>query len=238
MRMGLCLAVLALAAPLPAAATIVRVTYTGIVAGGVDVTGVFGAAESDLAGARYRAVTVFDTSRGERSVTSLSESVIGGTRLGTQGPALSSAITINGITASFVPDDLSLILSARAPGAPFLPFSQQYHEANHVLNADGYSENDFIKNGIEDDSEAPLLPFGIETAFGYRVQPSDFVGNSSFQFLHCCDPDGNGYYAYGDLLPQFLRVSVPEPGSWAMLIAGFGLVGAAARRRRMASVAA
>jgi hypothetical protein len=27
-------------------------------------------------------------------------------------------------------------------------------------------------------------------------------------------------------------VSVPEPASWAMLIAGFGLVGAAARRRR------
>lgn len=31
---------------------------------------------------------------------------------------------------------------------------------------------------------------------------------------------------------------VPEPTSWMMLIAGFGLVGAAARRRRMASVAA
>jgi hypothetical protein len=31
---------------------------------------------------------------------------------------------------------------------------------------------------------------------------------------------------------------VPEPGTWAMLIAGFGLVGAAARRRRNAAVAA
>jgi hypothetical protein len=34
---------------------------------------------------------------------------------------------------------------------------------------------------------------------------------------------------------DFIRVSVtsvPEPASWAMLIAGFGLVGAAARRRR------
>jgi hypothetical protein len=27
-------------------------------------------------------------------------------------------------------------------------------------------------------------------------------------------------------------MAVPEPASWAMLIAGFGLVGAAARRRR------
>ena len=31
--------------------------------------------------------------------------------------------------------------------------------------------------------------------------------------------------------------TVPEPASWAMLIAGFGLVGAAARRRRAAAVA-
>jgi hypothetical protein len=33
-------------------------------------------------------------------------------------------------------------------------------------------------------------------------------------------------------------MAVPEPSSWAMLIAGFGLVGATARRRRSASVAA
>jgi hypothetical protein len=32
--------------------------------------------------------------------------------------------------------------------------------------------------------------------------------------------------------------NVPEPATWAMLIAGFGLVGAAARRRRQASVLA
>jgi uncharacterized membrane protein len=35
----------------------------------------------------------------------------------------------------------------------------------------------------------------------------------------------------------FLLEAVPEPSSWAMLIAGFGLVGAAARRRRDAGIA-
>lgn len=39
------------------------------------------------------------------------------------------------------------------------------------------------------------------------------------------------------LATDFQIGSVPEPASWAMLIAGFGLVGTAARRRRMASAA-
>jgi hypothetical protein len=43
--------------------------------------------------------------------------------------------------------------------------------------------------------------------------------------------DGNGIASiqYDPLIP----VPVPEPGSWAMLVAGFGLTGAALRRRRM-----
>lgn len=50
--------------------------------------------------------------------------------------------------------------------------------------------------------------------------------------LACCDnPTG--------LRVEFTESgvnAVPEPASWAMLISGFGLVGAAARRRRMAAV--
>jgi hypothetical protein len=42
----------------------------------------------------------------------------------------------------------------------------------------------------------------------------------------------------GDYVAQnyFGIAAVPEPGSWAMLIAGFGLVGATSRRRRAAVV--
>jgi hypothetical protein len=37
---------------------------------------------------------------------------------------------------------------------------------------------------------------------------------------------------FDDLTFGSLTPGIPEPGTWAMLIAGFGLVGAAARRRR------
>ena len=40
-----------------------------------------------------------------------------------------------------------------------------------------------------------------------------------------------------DIVSGTFGATVPEPGSWAMLIAGFGLTGAAMRRRRMATVA-
>lgn len=47
---------------------------------------------------------------------------------------------------------------------------------------------------------------------------------------------GFGFDAQGNTR-GYLLTAVPEPASWAMLIAGFGLVGAAARRRRMAIAA-
>ena len=52
-------------------------------------------------------------------------------------------------------------------------------------------------------------------------------------------PDGSLYvtnFAAMAGIGQVLRIDmVPEPASWAMMIAGFGLVGAAVRRRRMAT---
>jgi hypothetical protein len=52
------------------------------------------------------------------------------------------------------------------------------------------------------------------------------------------DPVSGGYESDNHSVGQWDRISgdplggIPEPSSWAMLIAGFGLVGAAARRRR------
>lgn len=55
---------------------------------------------------------------------------------------------------------------------------------------------------------------------------------------------GNGYWVGDDFTFDTLVPysgaggAVPEPAAWAMMIAGFGLVGAVARRRRVGAVAA
>jgi hypothetical protein len=48
---------------------------------------------------------------------------------------------------------------------------------------------------------------------------------------------GFGSVGYGPLLDNVVVTQVPEPATWAMLIAGFGLVGTAMRRRRTAVAA-
>lgn len=57
----------------------------------------------------------------------------------------------------------------------------------------------------------------------------DATNGTATQFSRAHD-FGGGFDNFG-LVASFN--AVPEPASWAMLIAGFGLVGAAARRRRM-----
>ncbi len=68
-------------------------------------------------------------------------------------------------------------------------------------------------------------------------------------YLHCDWYDGENGFIWNPGLPGGQGVPetwvvrgasepvVPEPGTWAMLIAGFGMIGAAARRRRIAVAA-
>ncbi|NJC08398.1 hypothetical protein GGQ62_001396 [Polymorphobacter fuscus] len=61
--------------------------------------------------------------------------------------------------------------------------------------------------------------------------------NGSFGFYNYSQSNVTYAGITDEILPPPAS-AVPEPGSWAMMIAGFGLVGAAARRRTAASVVA
>ncbi|MFQ3596626.1 MAG: PEPxxWA-CTERM sorting domain-containing protein [Sphingomonadaceae bacterium] len=97
--------------------------------------------------------------------------------------------------------------------------------------------------------------FGYDTNLGTFVTSGDLCGfagcgffaslsaissTADFGFFFTPLPAGQ-FGNYGPfLLGSFDEVTfgvIPEPGTWALMIAGFGLVGLAARRRRIAQVA-
>jgi hypothetical protein len=104
---------------------------------------------------------------------------------------------------------------------------------------------EFDLPGFGADTEGPLDNFA-----GIGFQDFDFPGNSPWaSYFYTFNPTTAGTFSItfstdsadniGPLLDNVLVTQgvIPEPATWAMLIAGFGLVGAAARRRRTAVAA-
>lgn len=84
------------------------------------------------------------------------------------------------------------------------------------------------------DGDGYMITFGtIPTASGIGyISAASSANNSGFAFPGDLSPAVVG--RFGPNFQFSSANSVPEPSSWAMLIAGFGLIGAAARRRRSA----
>ena len=71
--------------------------------------------------------------------------------------------------------------------------------------------------------------------------PLTFVaGSNTLTFTYAGAAQGLGDEGWGlqNVIVDGMAGAIPEPGEWAMLIAGFGLVGAMQRRRRGAAIAA
>ena len=62
-------------------------------------------------------------------------------------------------------------------------------------------------------------------------------GSVSKLTFDCVNCSGNTYHQFGGDTAFTLSGGVPEPETWAMMIAGFGMVGFAARRRSAAIAA-
>ncbi|TFU03831.1 PEP-CTERM sorting domain-containing protein [Polymorphobacter arshaanensis] len=77
----------------------------------------------------------------------------------------------------------------------------------------------------------------VSALFGYAKRGSLFLGNVQAHGLN-----GTGFpaatLAEGGQMFFLSNAAVPEPASWALMIAGFGLVGTTLRRRQLKSVTA
>ena len=79
--------------------------------------------------------------------------------------------------------------------------------------------------------------FGTQPSFGLVTRPDALVNITTDRF-RLRAYGGDNYFAISEF-QGFVGTGVPEPAAWALMLGGFGMVGAAMRRRRsMATVAA
>jgi hypothetical protein len=209
----------------PVLAAVKVATYVGTVAAGFDTSGVFGVANTSLVGAVWTAKFTYDRSLSTLNFSGSNyDSSYGGTDYGGPSPIIAATITINGVTRD-IPSDTY----AEATVSEFYVLNAARRDTTTATTVTSYR---LVLYG-----ELAGGPTNIEQNFGPVA-----LSNGSGFFAYKLQDIGSGVFThnaeatFGNITSYQIADAgaVPEPASWAMLIAGFGLVGATQRRRRAA----
>jgi len=202
-----------------AAAAVVITTYKGTIANGTDVTGVFGTAGANLAGLSFIAVFETDSSApGAIETFGATSSSIQG---GGPTPPVTGKITIKGITEYFNGDTG---LQTQSDNGSFESFFQ--YASNYVSDFDYGS---LYAGGSG--SGVNFLPGSDYRTFAganLGAVPSFFGSMDIF----AGDPETDDVFRRAFANLNITSVTVPEPEGWALMILGFGAIGALIRYRR------
>jgi len=207
-----------------ARAAIHTAVYTGIVSDGLDVTGVFGAPLASLDDLPFVATFRYDTALGDRTtLRGQRDTIVGGSTYGVPTMITEATLRIAGITVAFDRDYYGLADAAHG-------FVQTGN--GHYFD-DGITYNwDTLTAGAAVSGAPPSLEWNMSALAWY--------GGGAFQ-LNSIDLASGQFLrrAGGSLLVTWVTTSggtgatnLPEPASWALMIAGFGMVGATLRRSR------
>ncbi len=212
--------VVVLSATVPAAASVMYVTYLGQVSTG---TASIDGGEYDLAGDHYQAVYTYDTSKGARiSHVPVSDSLFGGSDYGTGSP-VSGVFTLIGPIGSH--SSITWTTTGSARSEAFVSGVASY-----------------IYDSVDDANYPYFPPLVSFNSWTYGVEPSGGSLDTRFGFkssyLYGRIDSATRYFIDADLQgPGFVAVDLPEPDSWLMLLMGAGGIGASLRTRRRATVA-
>lgn len=224
-------AVLAAAAlafsPQAASAALWMATYSGTVESGTDGTDVFGLG-GDLGGASFTAHFKYNTLHGAETITPFYDAISGGPfpPFGSSvGPVFFADLTINGVTDTFH-------TGQNSSGNVFDETTEfgRFAQTFFYNQFDATDDNEFLQLYVYD---APN-PISLTTAYtGHNIHiiPPPIVDEIVGKYVSV---DGVPVDAYTAIFAPdtVILQPIPEPAAWALMIAGFGLVGASLRRAR------
>lgn len=224
-------AIAALTMAVPAAAAPTTVTVTGTVMSGIDAGGQFGTTGASLAGQPFSAIFTIDPATGSTAIETATSSYLAG--MGATSP-ISAVLTIGSGSFSFTGSHNGLARTTDAAG-------------------NGGTDSTLFFVDDTDLSQKPndntLLSLGFDTlrnvlsapAFGgIAVSDLSLADNAKGVLKIANRDDSTGAFGtptVADLSISTIRTSVvspvPEPATWAMMVAGFAVAGVALRRRRV-----
>ncbi|MRW82616.1 PEP-CTERM sorting domain-containing protein [Pseudoduganella sp. FT26W] len=203
------------------------VTATGTITAGTDYTGVFGTAGLSLAGLTYaQSITssIDPALWGREEVTSYYNYVF------SNGPGFTDTVTLNGHTVTFTATDTD-------NGRQFISNDASQGGAHGGADHVTTSQSAWLAGGgtLEvsnfvysyDTAFVPTLNFG-QTIL-QNTTGASFTTSASFTLT------GTQHAEFLGKIDVISVNAVPEPEAYAMLLAGMGWVGFAARRKRMRS---
>ena len=224
----------------PASAAILTATVTGTVREGGYYAGRYPAPLNDLTGQSFTAVyTINDAIPGilvndydDGSVRNTG--VDGGTVFGRPSP-VSAVLTLAGFTINFAGKDRGYYYVYR-------DLANSHNDGIGLSTSSYVPRTDGQSSGILDITvySAPqgTTSGDYRVPFSYAFQPGDSAtGQINFETYTVDEAGAEQSYLYFTALFDPATISVvnasaaPEPASWAMMIGGFGLAGAAVRRR-------
>lgn len=218
----------------PANAATYLTTYTGTIATGSDGLGAFGTPGASLVGLAFTAVFEL-TSPLPGAFTGSApafEYISGGSSLGPGVPSpVSGKLTINGNTVQFFGSELGVaqINNETPVGVDQIRYYAEHNSGDfrYVLGASAFSTNNFINLT------------NLTTPVSYTLNnPGDgSVGNFDIRSLtNLSAPKSTASFNVSSVTVSPFASAVPEPATWATMLLGFGLMGAAMRYRRRPKV--
>ena len=224
-----------------ASATIMSITYKGMVYAGQDDTGEYGLAGQSLIGQAFTSTFLVDLD----APGALHDADVWYDFFHGDGAAspVKGTITINGVTQAFGESsgydnradhslqpgclsdctDANFVQGAITEGTKFE--GGIYYSNHHFLSGGGFASDGSV-SGI---AHGPVNYTNPPTYLGGFMEiddtATDYGNNNAKTTLH---------HAIAYLSVESVTTgAVPEPTSWALMIGGFGMAGAALRRRRM-----